>query len=170
LFAIRYSPLAVILVPPPFVVENFCRKLCPELLTFRCVHVICLFATEVKLKVTKKLTPTSFNGIAGAVRWGKRVFLACGHEGIKVFELNGDKAELVAHVTDFPAFDLVLRNGHLAVAAGKHGVVLLDAQTLKPVRVLATTFPVHSIGWDSKHLIAHATSVGDNQSHKFLSP
>jgi len=168
--AIRYSLLAVIVVPPPFVVEKSCRKLRLELLSFRCVHVICLFATEVKLKVMKNLTPTSFNGIAGAVRWGKRVFLACGHEGIKVFELNGDKAELVAHVTDFPAFDLVLRDGCLAVAAGKHGVVLLDAQTLKPLRVLATTFPVHSIVWDSDHLTAHATSVGNNQSHKFLSP
>jgi hypothetical protein len=118
----------------------------------------------------KNLTPTSFNGIAGAVRWGKRVFLACGQEGIKVFELNGDKVELVAHVTDFPAFDIVLRNGYLAVAAGKHGVVLLDARSLMPIRVLATNFPVHSIVWGSNHLVAHAISVGNNQSHKFLSP
>ncbi|MCS3919244.1 hypothetical protein Q2T83_11635 [Fervidibacter sacchari] len=118
----------------------------------------------------KNLMPTPFSGIAGAVRWGKRIFIACGQDGLKVFELNGDKAELVAHVTDFPAFDLVLRDGHLAVAAGKHGVVLLDAQSLKPIRVLATTFPVHSIVWDSEHLTAHATSVGNNQSHKFLSP
>jgi hypothetical protein len=54
---IRYSPLAVIVVPPPFVVEKICRKLRLELLSFRCVHVICLFATEVKLKVTEKLDP-----------------------------------------------------------------------------------------------------------------
>lgn len=101
-----------------------------------------------------------FNGIAGAVRWGKRVFLACGSDGLKVFELNGDKAELVAHLTDFPAFDIALRDGVIAVAAGKKGVVLLDAESLHPLQVLSTDFPVHSITWNRGEVVAHAVSLG----------
>lgn len=105
-----------------------------------------------------------FNGISGAVRWGNRLFLACGMDGLKVFELNGDKAELIAHLTDFPAFDLVFRDGLIAVAAGKKGVVLLDVKSLRPTRVLTTEFPVHSISWSRNKLVAHAVSVGNNHS------
>lgn len=108
-----------------------------------------------------------FNGIAGAVRWGKRLFLACGLNGLKVFELKGDKAELIANLTDFPAFDIALRDGFIAVAAGNRGVVLLEAESLRPVQTLNTDFPVHSITWNRGKLIAHAASVGNNQSLSF---
>lgn len=120
--------------------------------------------------VTREMTRTEtapFNGISGAVRWGKRLFLACGLDGLKVFELNGDRAELIAHLTDFPAFDLVFRDGFIAVAAGKKGIVLLDVESLRPMRVLATNFPVHSISWSKDKLVAHAVSIGSNHSHTF---
>lgn len=109
-----------------------------------------------------------FNGISGAVRWGNRLFLACGLDGLKVFELKGNEAELFAHLTEFPAFDLVLRDGFIAVAAGKKGVVILDAVSLHPVKILTTDFPVHSIVWNKENIVAHAVSLRSNQRHKFV--
>ncbi|MCS7187109.1 MAG: hypothetical protein N3B10_01070 [Armatimonadetes bacterium] len=105
-----------------------------------------------------------FNGIAGAVRWGKRLFLACGLDGLKVFELHGDEVKLIAHLTDFPAFDLALRDGFIAVAAGKKGIVLLDTDSLRPMRILLSNFPVHSVSWSRNRLVAHSVSIGNNQS------
>ncbi len=111
-----------------------------------------------------KTETAQFNGISGAMRWGKRLFLACGLDGLKVFELNGDRVELVAHLTDFPAFDLAVRDGLVAVAAGRKGVVLLDAQKLSPIQILTTGFPVHSVTWNEDNLTAHTVMVGNNQS------
>ncbi|MER3500098.1 MAG: hypothetical protein C4295_01225 [Candidatus Fervidibacterota bacterium] len=108
-----------------------------------------------------------FNGVAGAVRWGTRLFLACGQDGLKVFELRDGVAELVAHLTDFPAFDLALRDNRLAVAAGERGVVLLDVQTLRPYRIIATNFPVHSVRWNNGSLTAHAATVSPQPSATF---
>lgn len=105
-----------------------------------------------------------FNGIAGAVRWGKRIFIACGSGGLKVFEINGDKAELIAHLTEFPAFDIALRNGFIAVAAGKEGIVILDTESLRPMRVLLFNFPVYSVSWSRERLIACANSANIKHS------
>lgn len=114
------------------------------------------------------ITKTSpFSGIAGAVRLGKRIFLACGLDGLKVFELNGDKAELITHLTDFPAFDLALRDGFIVVAAGERGVMFLDAENLRPVRILTTDFPVHGVAWNKGKLVAHSVFVGKNHSLAF---
>ncbi len=109
-----------------------------------------------------------FSGISGAIRWGNRLFLACGSDGLRVFELRGDETKLFAHLTEFPAFDLVLRNGFIAVAAGKMGVVILDAASLRPMKTLITDFPVHSIVWNKGNLVAHSASFGKNQRRKFL--
>lgn len=108
-----------------------------------------------------------FYGIAGAVRLDKRLFIACGLNGLKVFELKGNSAELVASLTNFPAFDLALRDGFIAIAAGNKGVVLLDAQNLRPIQTLTTNFPVHSITWNKGKLVAHSASIGNNQSLAF---
>lgn len=111
----------------------------------------------------RNLTP-QFNGIAGALRWGKRLFIACGSDGLKVFELNGDKVELVAHLTEFPAFDLTLRDGFIAVAAGKEGIVILDTDSLRPMRVLLANFPVHGVLWNRERLIARTVSTNNSNS------
>ncbi len=105
-----------------------------------------------------------FNGIAGAVRWGKRIFIACGSGGLKVFELNGDKAELIAHITEFPAFDIALRDGFIAIAAGKEGIVILDTDSLRPMRVFIAHFPVHSVLWSRERLIARTISTNSSNS------
>ncbi|MFN3422924.1 MAG: hypothetical protein ACK40X_14520 [Armatimonadota bacterium] len=110
----------------------------------------------------------SFNGISGAVRWGNRLFLACGSDGLKVFELKGDEAKLFAHLTEFPAFDLVLRDGFIAVAAGRKGVVILDAVSLHPTKILITDFPVYSVVWNKDNLVAHSALFGKNQRRKSL--
>ncbi len=107
-----------------------------------------------------KLKVSPFRGIASAVRVGMRLFLARGQEGLMVFDLRNDTAELVAHLKEFPAFDLVLlKDGPLAVAAGQNGVVVLDTHTLRPVRTFATDFPVHSVTQENGHVIAKATTV-----------
>lgn len=109
-----------------------------------------------------------FSGISGAVRWGNRLFLACGSDGLRVFELKGDEAKFFAHLTEFPAFDLVLRDGFIAVAAGNKGVVILDAVSLRPTKILPTDFPVYSVVWNKDNLVAHSASFGRNQRRKFL--
>ncbi len=107
-----------------------------------------------------KLKVSPFRGIAIAVRVGTRLFLARGQEGLMVFDLRDGTAELVAHLKEFPAFDLVLlKDGSLAVAAGQHGVVVLDTHTLRPVRIFATDFPVHSVMQEDGHVIAQATTL-----------
>ena len=88
-----------------------------------------------------------FRGIAGGVRIGTRLFLAHGQEGLMVFDLRNGVPELVAHLREWPAFDLAVRkDGFLAVAAGQKGIVVLHPTTLRPVRVIATKAPAHSVG------------------------
>lgn len=123
----------------------------------------CLPVCEEVTKMARTET-VPFNGIAGAVRWGRRVFIACGSSGLKVFELKEDKAELVAYLTDFPAFDIALRNGFLAVAAGKEGIVILDTESLRPMRVLLANFPVYSVSWSRERLVARTVSIKGNCS------
>ncbi|MGQ9462744.1 MAG: hypothetical protein ACUVTP_04200 [Candidatus Fervidibacter sp.] len=117
-----------------------------------------------------KLAPISFSGIAGAVRWGKRLFLACGQDGMKVFELDGDRVELVAHLTDFPAFDLVAKKDCIVVAAGEQGIKVIDLKKLKLVRTLKVDFPVYSVSWNDSQLVAHSVIINTNQTYAFPFP
>ncbi|GBC97595.1 hypothetical protein HRbin17_00083 [bacterium HR17] len=99
---------------------------------------------------TMRMSP--FHGIAGAVRWGSRLFVACGLHGIKVFEIGGEHVRLIACLDDFPAFDIALRGNILAIAAGERGVVLVDARSLQPLKVWKTPFPVHALQWKENDL------------------
>lgn len=117
-----------------------------------------------------KLTPIPFSGIAGAVRWGKRLFLACGQDGVKVFELDGDREEFIAHLTDFPAFDLVAKKDCIFVAAGEQGVKVIDPRKLELVRTLKVDFPVHSVAWNDGQLVARSVVIDNDRTHAFPFP
>jgi hypothetical protein len=88
-----------------------------------------------------------FHGVVSAVRWNDRLFVACGLNGLKVFAMGDGEPNLMACLDAFPAFDLALRGDLLAIAAGERGIVLLDAATLQPIKLLTTPFPVHALRW-----------------------
>jgi len=88
-----------------------------------------------------------FHGVVSAVRWNDRLFVACGLNGLKVFAMGDGEPKLMACLDAFPAFDLALKGDLLAIAAGERGIVLLDAATLQPIKLLTTPFPVHALRW-----------------------
>lgn len=89
---------------------------------------------------------------------------------MKVFELDDDRVELVAHLTDFPAFDLVAKENCIVVAAGEQGIKVIDPKKLKLVRTLRVDFPVYSVAWNDGQLVAHSAVINNKQTHAFPFP
>lgn len=110
-----------------------------------------------------------FNGIAGTARWKKRLFLACGRGGLKVFEeADGDGFECIAELTGYHAFDVLICGDLIAVAASQKGVIFLDPKTLRPVHAFPLPFPVHSLRLRQGHLVAQACLPEKGDLHALI--